>query len=331
MENKNKTFHYKRAQFSQSNGSLQKMLSEAMTQLPKALMRREDIDNSQEHYRLLNQTMIERGSLCGVIFSYHQGHSQAVTAVEEGVASLDIKNYAPPVIKKGARSEFIEGLLYFCCSGNHLILLASAALQSKQLEDYLNWLLIDGSNLIDKNNYLLVADPHKPDLTAGINEVKSITFKSELSGQLISESETPLSKQKVSKLSFRPEGKEWNAISAMLAGFGVDLPNVRVEDGIYPQDIEVSLQIRCTKRRDRLEGATPFLDPIANAFRHHETLPFELEFRDGSSVSGNDFKVSQIYSVACDEGIPDAVSVFKKMRSWLELIIQNGTVISDAS
>jgi hypothetical protein len=331
MENKNKTLHYKRAQFSQSGGILQQMLSEAMTQLPKALMRREDIDDSQEHYRLLNQTSTERGSLCGVIFSYHKGHSQVVTAVEEDATSLDIKKYAPPEIKKGARSEFIEGLLYFCCSGNHLVLLASAALQSKQFEDYLNWLLIDRLTLLDKSNYLLIADPHKPDLTAGINEVKSITFKSELGGQLISESEHPLSNRKAKKLSFRPEGKEWDAISAMLAGFGVNLPNVRVEDGIYPQDIEVSLQIRCTKRRDRLEGATPFLDPIANAFRHHDKLPFELEFRDGSSVSGNDFKVSQIHSVACDEGIPDTTAVFKKMRNWLEQIIQNGTIISDAS
>ena len=157
-------------------------------------------------------------------------------------------------------------------------------------------------------------------------------FKTTLGGKVITEEEGQKSADKTAKkLSFKPEGKGWKAIVAMLSDCGVDLPDVRVDQGIYPEDIEVSLEVRCKKRRDQMEGGTPFLDPIANAFRHMEHLPFDLTMRDGSLVKGDDFKVAQLHSVLCDEGIPDTTNIFKKMCSWLEKIIQTGTVLSDAS
>ena len=331
MENKNKTFRYKCARFNQANGNLQQMLSEAIEQLPKALERREDIDDSGEHYRLLNQTKTERGTLCGVVFSYHEGHSQVITTVDAEATTLDIEKIAPPETSKGARSEFVEGLLYFCCSKNHLVVVTSSALQTKQLEDYFNWLFKDQASVMGDDNALMIADPHKPDLKKGISEVKSINFKTTLHGKVIEEKEQKIADKYAKKLSFKPEGKGWQAVSAMLSGLGVDLPDVRVDQGIYPEDIEVALEIKCKKRRDQIEGGTPFLDPIANAFRHMDHLPFDLTMRDGSMIKGDDFKMAQPHSVLCDEGIPDTTNIFKKMCSWLEKIILSGTVLSDAS
>ena len=332
MEYKNKTFHYKCARFAQANGSLQQMLSDAVARLPKAFDRREDINDSKEHYRLLNQTKTERGTLCGVVFSYHEGHSQAITAVDADAATLDIEKIAPPKTSKGKRSEFIEGLLYFCCSRNHLAVVASSALQTTQLEEYLNWLFKDQTNVMSDDNTLMIADPHKPDLKQGISEVKSINFKTTMSGSAVVDKEQTISEKHAKKLSFKPEGKTWDAITALFSGMGVDLPNnIRIDQGIYPEDLEVSVEIKCKKRRDQIEGGTPFLDPIANAFRHMDHLPFDLTMRDGSVVKGDDFKVAQMHSVSCDEGIPDTTDTFKKMCSWLEKVIQSGQVLSDAS
>lgn len=90
-------------------------------------------------------------SFFGDLTQYTRGFMQALLAQMEDVAVLDVEQEPPPEGK-----EYIHSMMYWMVIKDHVLILQSRSLMSKQIEEYLTWLLKDRTATIQPTGHVLL-------------------------------------------------------------------------------------------------------------------------------------------------------------------------------
>ena len=150
-EKRRRALHYKHAKLSQTAETLQSLLEahldDAKSNYYKVKNRQQVLTEDGKAVRFINSHNKHDGNLllCQLV-QFESGLSQLTIEVDEDAGAYPLNILNPSDIKRkdaNIRAEFLDSVLYFGVHENHVLVLSSQRLQSKELEAHLNWFLKD--------------------------------------------------------------------------------------------------------------------------------------------------------------------------------------------
>ncbi|MEC4749820.1 hypothetical protein [Methylomicrobium sp. Wu6] len=145
METRRKLLHYRKAQFFRpvENASLQKLVEEALRKLKSVGDRfntveekTKDENEDSGYRRFINTHRSRMGMEFGNLVLYADGVNKQTLTIDDKADEVDVEQIAPPQTPDGRRREFLESILYYGIKDNHVVLLQSMALRSREFETY---------------------------------------------------------------------------------------------------------------------------------------------------------------------------------------------------
>jgi len=296
--------------------TIQNKIMEAVGKLKKIGKRKEILGEDERYVRAIIYHRAHANMIFGILASYERGTHQLTVTEDDDAEMLTVEQVAPPNNDDDKRREFLEGLCYFGCYKNHVVVVPSRALGAKPFEAHINWLL-QASGAISQSNRVGLSDQIAEATKAKIRaaHVKEV----EIGAPLIDTNAITTSQVSGHRVS-----------SFEYSGFGLDMlrqilgndkiNGMKLVDAI-DGNIEVSLKVRY--KRATTEKAHKLLDNIALAVRNIDEDEVKLTLAGGGTVKGNELKLSAMLSVEARNGVPNPDQLFEKMHTWLTDQIQN--------
>lgn len=327
---KRRKVSYKLAEFMKDFGSasttLESLLKKAVKKVPTAVARmyapQGDPEDKERHFINYQGTHSDTEKEASVyaceFLAFETGADQSTIILQKGKSEVSLDS-----IQAGDGKEFVGGSVYFSVVGNHVVMMGSRGCGSKQLEDYLNWLLIKQAAVVPEGNLLLlkdhVANAKKKKLA--LKGVKGMTLSSRPSWGV----ETSSSKENELETSSHRvslKGHAWDAVKAFF-GSALNLPSeLSVENLADVPSIEVSLHLKWQGRHKEDDDA--FLDGIASNLRHVDDEVDYKVFTGSGEVTRDDFKTFIHISSHWERGRPRFNDLFPKMADWLAKLARDG-------
>lgn len=264
-ETKPKTLHYRRATFLQGGSNLQSVLGKALGKLKNVGQRLENLTSEDHTHRFINSHRSQLGMLFGSLMVYAEGTNRPLVTIETDKPELDIEQIAPPS-KDGKHREFLDSILYFGIKGNHVLLVQSAALNARQMESHLFWLLghagaISKEDGVSLNDYTPQATRKKIEKA----HVKKVSIGTPLETEAAGDKESSVrSVEKVKRLRYNPAGMGFDFLKVVLGEQW--LKNLKLDEALDDSRLQVSLEISYSYTTT--EKSQKLLDDIANSLRH---------------------------------------------------------------
>lgn len=326
-ERRTKRFIYKKACFlkTMDSESLESVLKQAVKAESKPMKRRHNPTGDNMTFCFLNSTGTRIGNQGGEIFgceflSYVQGADQSTLSVSEeedevSIGSLPAQN----------GQEYLEGNLYFGVLGNHVVVMQSSALRVKQLEDHLNWFLVQKTRVIDSENRVELHDatPGEANPRKVFGDAKGLRLDAPVHWSALTDEKDSSGSESV---KVQPLGAAWAAVQALLAA--VDLPNYLKAASLEElPSLSVELFLKWNGQA-KDQDSMDFMSAIAGKLRHiDDEIDYHVETKSGS-VGREDFKLRLPVSVPWRLGRPEFDSLFPKMISWLVELESSGKIPS---
>jgi len=343
-ESKQKAVHYKRAVIKNSCSSLQTILEDAVG-VGGAF---EKVDHRQEYLvpgddtggaRFINKSTNFKTLFFGQLISFEKGRSQALLTMNGNVSFYNIKSITSSQIAissdkddegeeqvDGAKREFVDSFLYFGVYGNHLVMMQSSALRSKDLETHLNWLL-KSAGVLDSTAEIILQDKPTEEAFRQLQNapVKSIKIGAPVKGSAVenASNETSLMEvNQVRKIKFMPEGKGGDVIAAAVGENWVE--KLDLKEALDEANLQVQIEI--TYLRKTTKRGQQVIDSIATSLRHMDDEDFQIELKGGGVLAGKDLRLSGNLSVKYHNGLVDENDLYLKMHKWLNSKISLGDI-----
>lgn len=316
-----KTVHYKRVQFTNTGANLQEYLSLAFSSSKKPVDRVEFLDEKGSVRRVVNSTKSRSEMIFGQMIRFEPGRDQTVVVLDEDSDEYPVEQITVPPRDDGKKREVIESVLYFGVLENHVILIQSAALKSRDFEKHIEWLIKHNTKVFPEDCAIFLSD--QPTESAR-KKIENLPVKKVLIGAGL-ESKPEESQGKISatnKVKFRPDGKGFDILEAALGEeWRKDLS---LEESLDESNLRVSLEV--TYFRKTTKRANEMLDNIATAMRHAEPDDVRIELQGGTVLKGDELKMTGYINVDTYNGIADSNDLYTEMLDWLKGRIQEGTV-----
>jgi hypothetical protein len=338
-EKKQKVFTYKNADFLSPGPTLQRALSTALTKLDTIGKRRQSLAPTDESpiWRLVGQFRDDDAFLFGILVQYAPGTNPTFLVDDADAPSISVEQLPAPKTKEGKNREPLEGMLFFACTDNHLVLMQGSALRSVHLEHHLQWLLHLGGGLAGDNTFRLVDQPPKKirDLLEK-REIRQLQIGGELApppDKVVADS-TPAELQVLTppselggqarQLSVQGDSGAVGVMDAIRAFLGPsELAKLNL-DQLAGSNIEYQLLIRY--RQSTTQGGHKFMDTLGAALRHAEDVDTKIQLVGGGSIRGNDLRLTGPVRIEHINGVPNPDHVFEEMRVWLLAKLKSGDV-----
>jgi len=337
-ETRRKIIHYKRAVLTKNHVTLQNLLDEALkagSNAEKALNRREVINPDDESFRLINHHKNYSGMFFGQLIFFEAGRSQRLITLDDDADYYKIDAITSDAIGKQGneqksteedvkkRREFIDSMLYFGVLDNHIVVMQSAALKSRELETHLSWFLGTCTELINKNSALILQDKPTED---SIKKIEQFPVKSVHLGTSV---ETRAEQEDVAKKSADNRDSKTDSMARKVkwipCGMGVDViqaalgedwfNQLNLQDSLDDANLQVSLEISYLRRTT--SNGQKMLDNIASSLRHIDEADVKIELYGGGTIQGNELKLSGPVSVKTLNGLVDENDLYNQMHTWL--------------
>jgi len=343
-ESKQKAVHYKRAVVSNSYSTLQTLLEDAVG-VGGAF---EKVEHRQEYLvpgddsggaRFINKSTNYKTLFFGQLISFEKGRSQALLTMNGDVAFYNIKSITSSQIAlsreqdeenedqaEDAKKEFVDSFLYFGVYGNHLVMMQSSSLRSKDLEAHLNWLL-KSAGVLDSSSEIILQDKPTEEAFRQLQNspVKSIKIGAPVKGSAVeneSRESSLVEINQVRKIKFMPEGKGGDVIAAAVGENWVE--RLDLKDALDEANLQVQIEI--TYLRKTTKRGQQVIDSIATSLRHMDDEDFQIELKGGGTLVGNDLRLSGKLSVKYHNGLVDEDDLYLKMHQWLNSKISLGEI-----
>ena len=340
----NKTIHYKRATVS-GGACLQDLLSEILDpqgQAGKASKRKESVNADDGSFRVINHSREYSGVLFCQMIYFEPGKSQAFITIDDNADSYtldaftnDKLNEVPDEVAREQekhRREFVDSLLYFGVFENHVVVLQSSALRSRELEAHLGWLV--GTFGAESMVTVILSDQPSQETYERIAQspVKKISIGTPVETQVkedeaqrdITSNHSPDEQHlDAKKVKFYPSGR---AASILSAAIGADWFNrFDLEDDLDDANLQVSLEI--TYMRKTTKEGQKVLDNLAVSMRHMSEEDVTVELKGGGTLKGPDLKMSGPVSISkLENGLLDEGVLYHRMHAWLVSKIRTGDI-----
>ncbi len=299
--------------------TIQEKMELALKKLHRMGDRKEVLGEDNRHVRSIIYYRTHANMLFGIFASYERGTQQMIVSEDDEAETLTIEQVAPPKGDDNKRREFLEGVCYFGLFGNHVLVVQSNALGSKQIETHFNWLLKQAKVVADGNAVGL-----SDQIAAATKERirKAHVKEVEIGAPFIEAEAAPPSTNKeiVKDTAFNFKGIGLEMVRQIL---GDQLDSMKLADAL-DGNIEVSLRIRYKKKTT--EKAHELLDNIALAIRNIDEDEVKLHLVGGGQVDGNQLKLSSQLRIEAHDGIPSYNELFQKMQQWLLDLLEKKVV-----
>lgn len=152
IEYKDKTLHYRIAKIMGENSdkTLQELVAIALSRLSSVKERYQFVsedshdgeDGDVQQARHFMNNKIERWNiLFDELVRYSAGANKSIITIDEDASFLSIAQIAPPASEDGKRREFLDSIMHMAFLNNHVVVIQSAILKTRELEKYITWLL----------------------------------------------------------------------------------------------------------------------------------------------------------------------------------------------
>ena len=317
-----KTLIYKVARFNKEieGKSLQDLVAAALKKKKTAISRKKQGD-SENQFSLINYHGPHKGLRVGEFFDYTHGHTQPLAKLDDEVDELEISALAPP----DSKSEFLHSILYFAIWNNSVILSQSMSLRSVQFESYLNWLLSE-CNLFGEGDFITLADQPPLSKQKQVVNTKGIEFHAPVSFEPI-EGKSNISETK--SVSFKPDNIGWDLLQKILPSEMTLPKELKASEILLNSALEVTLMLSWSRLRK--DDPTELLDKISNQLRHVESeLDYTIHTKSGK-ITRDEFKLKRPISVGTtSEGLVKKSEMWERMQEWLEILISEEKIVTDA-
>jgi hypothetical protein len=312
---KNRIFHLKTAKFNlDPRESLHHLLIKAVSVVSKAVQREQPIGIDEDERRVMYH--FKHGSagepFFGTVCTFTRETNMNIVSLDPNARFYVLSEVAPP---KGAgeerKTEFLNGLMYFCVKGHRVALSGSQQMRAESFEEYLAWLLRKAKVLTD-SALVQLCDPVVPVLRKyPMKDVKEVEIRSSMHA---SPARTPTAD---AHGKFKPSGKSWQGLSNLLEDIGADPPAILSEDPAMIENMDVLMRLRW-RYRGKGTTAAKTVQAIADSLRNVDDPPVIFRFSDGRQLSAKKFKVARNVSVLCHTGIPDQQDMYNRLDTWLD-------------
>lgn len=322
-----KNIIYKRAEFTQPGLVLETLLQQAFDIHPKPAQRRQqmgtgEVDSNVRH--VIGASTHEQSMLCGSFLSYEIGKDVTFVVEDEEADEFIIESQNPaPDLEEGdnRKREVLQSALYFGVYGEHVVLVQSPALKSREFEGHLKWLLSEHAGVLPVDAGISLSD--EPTQTAR-QAIENLPVKSVEIGTPVTSEEVVAGGHNGTSQNVRHKlsGKAVQALSAFL---GQDvLAQLDLESTLDESNLEVTLQLRY--KRSTTESGHAALDHIARSMRHAEPEDTRVMTKSGAVIRGEQLKLTGQISVGTYNGVVDTADLYTQMHSWLDDRIAEGAV-----
>lgn len=329
-EKKRKSIHYKLASITDQSLTLQELLTIALSEDQEthtASKRMEQINPDDEAAsRLINRFKLKhQGMLFGQLVRFEAGRSQVLMTLD-----LDAESYSVDTITSDSvlndnqdekerdrrRREFIDSILYFGVLDNHLVVMQSQALTTRELEAHLAWLLAERLELLGRGSVFMLIDKITEEVRERVvkTPVKSVNIGTPVETK-DEQTETKATPEIPSArgVKYIPSGQGADILAAAL---GKDWFNeLKLEDSLDEANLQVQLKV--TYLRKTSETGQKMLDDIASTLRHIDSDDVSVDFHGGGKLVGNEIRLNGHINVMTTNGIVDENDLFHQMHNWL--------------
>jgi hypothetical protein len=341
-----KSFIYKRAVFLGPVGTetLQSLLAKALGNFPFPKDREEKPDPADDQLRWINYSA-KKGrkeggdamQVCEFICCTKGAHQGGIEFAS-GVAHYTVNEVPPPV-----GNEYLEGAVYFGALGNHVVIVQSKALRTRELEQHLNWFLRNKAGVLAENNQVALDDNIPPE-TIDLRDAKGLDLFAPVHFQAVG-GERPMTGEEIVELKKErkkaskrgdtavsnesarliPVGRAWEAVTALL-GDAFNLPShMKAEDMLKSGNMRVKLSLLWQNMPG--QDAGDFVRDVAHKMRHVSPDDLGYAVRTKSGAVGKDtFKPQEDVTVSWGKVHPDPNSLYPKMLEWLEKLFKDGKI-----
>jgi len=327
MAAKRKLLHYRKAQFfSPVSGDLQSLLAEALNKLNNVGERFNVIDESADNTsedtgfrRFINTHRSKLGMEFGNLVLYADGVNKQTLTIDKKVDELDVEQMAPPKTEDGKRREFLESILYYGIKDNHVVLLQSMALKSREFESYINWLLKEAGVISPENNVFL--NNHAPKITN--EKLENSTIKSVKISTPLYNAVEEISNKKVPnvKKRFRPVGEGLDILKVIAQHRFDDFSVDDIQDN---SNLEVFVEVTYKGQTDN--GSQSLLNKLTQVLRHSGDDGIRIDLKGAGTIVGSELQIKSFKSIEVHEGLVLPQSVFEKMQEWLASNLEMGFI-----
>lgn len=340
---KRRTVHYKRAVIGGSKQYLQSILEEALGEggaYELASSRKEQIDPNDPSagFHLINKSQHYESIFFGQFLLFEPGKTQATITMEDNAQAYKIDPITTASLKKrkgdkGTEKEFVESILYFGVYKNHVLIVQSAALRTKEFEQHVNNLF--ANNTLSTTGVISIIFKDKP-ANSIVKKLEESPVKSVVLGRSPIESEQlqlnpkrdkEAAKREIQRLEsktvqFKPAGIGTKILDTVLGdGWASKLD---LDDSLDEANLNVKLEISYNRTTT---GSGQFvLDTIASSLRDLDNDSVRVELKNGGIITGKELKLSDSLNVQVHEGLLSEDDLYLKMFKWLSANILNGEI-----
>jgi hypothetical protein len=327
-----KTFIYKSARFLGSKHELGPSLAHALKGAPTLADRRQPLGDPQApEWLLLNEHRIHKGFVSGVLVRYTPGTAAAALLDDPGAKTAPVSKYTP---KQGGKpTEWLESLLFFTVFKNHLVLMQSSALRASHLEAFLRWFFAARPETQSCGSLELNDRPAR--VTA--KRLRDTPIRNIQIGGVLASGQDASPKAVASETESRSisvSGDTASAASsdilnalAILAGKVRGFSELNLK-GLDDSQVSYKLLLTIDRRKTKEDHSQDVLNRLGHALRHAEGVDTRIELADGSSVHGDELRLTGKESLTLYDGLPDTVEVFDRMEHWLLQKVEAGDIES---
>jgi len=323
-EKKKKTIYYKKAEFNPNGANLQILLEKALIKANKIQDRIETVDVHGTVIRLINSSKKQGGIFFGQFIMFEPGKDQNVIVIDEDTQEYPVEFWQLPKKEDGKKRELLESVLYFAIFENHVVLVQSRSLRSRDFEIHLMWLLREKLHLVNDSTLICLSDHISKKAKEKIAKlpVKKVSLGAPLmsTGVTLDVSESGGSKE---KQVFKPYGQGFEILEKVL---GQDWrKGLKLEDSLDDANLQVNIEV--TYSRKTTAKAHKLLNSIAQSMRHADPDDVTIHLKGGGKIQGAELKFSDHINVVTYNGIPDSNDLYIELETWIRNKITEGAII----
>ena len=336
IEYKDKTLHYRIGKVvgESVDQTLQEMVATALSRLSVVKDRYQivSIDSHdgeegdvQQARQFMNNKIERWNILFNELVRYSDGTNKSIITIDENASFLSIDQIAPPVSDDGKRREFLDSIMHMAFLKNHVVLIQSPILRTRELEKHLTWLL-KAAGVIDKGSVMLNAELPKQQrekimknntkkirigtpLVEALGSIPIETARSVVTSETIKASRVKLTPKgmglDIIKVLFTDREREsYGLTDDIFSGDAIDKGNINVS-------VEISYNYKAKKTSQEI------INNISQALRHSHPEDVELTLDKVGKIKGDSLVISRKIKLKFINGIADPEELYMKIREWL--------------
>lgn len=316
----NKRLTYWCATFLREDHTLQSALQQMINALPTVGDRRVALATGDNSQYFINKWQASGGMLVGQFVVYEPGRNHMVLEIDESKPTLDLLDIAPSTKNAKAKAEFLESVLYFAAMDNHLVLLQSRSLGSREFDNYLAQTFIKSATLHADDQMTLLRGLSE---TAKKKIQQDPPSKLRISTDIFAGAHPVADKKaKGKRPRYQLAGPLWSLLKRL--GEKGNLDNLHLDEGLDPSALRVSVEVKYRKRSDTEAGRV--MQALTNALRHVHEGDIRATFPKTGEMKGDQIFLSHVVGVLSKNGNVVETDLYRLMREWLQQLLDRAIV-----